>query len=556
MASAELLAALAAADASGVSGLNVSQKDIVKTQMLLGANSLAAAFAAADASGVSGLNVTQRDIIKTQMLLDAGSLLGSFAAADASGVSGLNVSQRNTVKTQMLLAGAGGAPSLPFSPPDLGGLEMWLEGDSLGVVDNQPINEWDDLSGNGHHVEQPTGSLQPIYKVNILNGHAVVRFDAADDFLASATFASELAQPNTVFLVNKWADTTTRTGFDGIDVNKRNMLYLTAADGFVAYAGTDQALKHQIPVQHLRWNLHAITYNGAASTYWLNRAVLATGNPGTMGLTGITLGRFAAPNQAVSGDIAELIIYNRALSDAERQQVEDYLATKYAIAGLLAGLDAWWSLDTTAPAWRDESGNGQVLGLFGTVPVVAGKIEGAASFNGVSGNFLEREPPDNFELFPWAGFSGQAWVKVHSLGADMSLFGNADKSTGTPTGWRLMYQGGPNGIALEGNDDDSIATERNLSSVPVVLNQWHHVVWTVTVAGDSHIWVDGVKDSDEHLVATDTTTSFHIGTDGSNTQPANADIDEVALWIGRVLTDAEAAWLWNSGTGRSYLDLT
>jgi hypothetical protein len=138
----------------------------------------------------------------------------------------------------------------------------------------------------------------------------------------------------------------------------------------------------------------------------------------------------------------------------------------------------------------------------------------------------------------------------------MSLFGNADLS-GLPKGWRLMYVGTENGLAIESNDSDLPATERNISDVEVVLNIWHHVVFTVTApAQNSHIWVDGVKRSDPHLAAFDTFTPFRIGTDGSNTKPANADIDEVALWIGRVFTDAEAAWLWKFGAGRSFFDLT
>ena len=150
---ATLQATLAAADASGVSGLNVSQKDTVKTQILLGASTLAAAFAAADASGVSGLNVSQKDTIKTQMRLGAADLQATFAAADLSGVSGLNVSQKDTVKTQRLLgastlaatlaaADVSGVSGLNVSQKNTIKTQMLLEGGSAPMTLMVGLVEW------------------------------------------------------------------------------------------------------------------------------------------------------------------------------------------------------------------------------------------------------------------------------------------------------------------------------------------------------------------------------------------------------------------------------
>lgn len=62
-------------------------------------------------------------------------------------------------------------------------------------------------------------------------------------------------------------------------------------------------------------------------------------------------GSVSGTDRYFRGDIAEIIVYNRALSDAERQQVIDYLDQKYEISPSLpiptAGLRAWFDAGTS-----------------------------------------------------------------------------------------------------------------------------------------------------------------------------------------------------------------
>lgn len=62
-------------------------------------------------------------------------------------------------------------------------------------------------------------------------------------------------------------------------------------------------------------------------------------------------GSVSSTNRFFKGDIAEIIAYNRALSDSERQQVIDYLDTKYQISPALpvpiTGLRAWFDAGTS-----------------------------------------------------------------------------------------------------------------------------------------------------------------------------------------------------------------
>jgi hypothetical protein len=55
-------------------------------------------------------------------------------------------------------------------------------------------------------------------------------------------------------------------------------------------------------------------------------------------------------NRYGNGDLAELVIYNRELNNGEIQEIEGYLAHKWALAGSLPSSHPWKSTTTTAPA--------------------------------------------------------------------------------------------------------------------------------------------------------------------------------------------------------------
>ena len=81
-----------------------------------------------------------------------------------------------------------------WTPAKLSGLKLWLDAGhgvfsdagTTPVAADDPVQQWNDLSGNGNHVVQATIGLQPLYKVNIVNGKPVIRFDGVDDSLRKA----------------------------------------------------------------------------------------------------------------------------------------------------------------------------------------------------------------------------------------------------------------------------------------------------------------------------------------------------------------------------------
>jgi hypothetical protein len=80
-------------------------------------------------------------------------------------------------------------------------------------------------------------------------------------------------------------------------------------------------------------------HSGTTETLYVNGAVVQTATGRRTTLSGIQntalLGR-GLSNTAFSGDIVEVIVYSRNLSDAERQQVENYLQQTYFPSGATA----------------------------------------------------------------------------------------------------------------------------------------------------------------------------------------------------------------------------
>ena len=198
-----------------------------------------------------------------------------------------------------------------------------------GLADGAAVGTWPDSSGLGRHAAQTTGSLQPTYQTGELNGHPVVRFDGTDDYLATAAFASE-PQPHTVFVISRLGTAiVTRYLLDGIVTTDRHALFLNASSQIEAFAGVsnlgDTATAGQVAV-------YAVTYNGASSGIWKNGVdVSGVGNVGGQALTGLTIGGRFNGVETLDGDVGEVIVYDRALTTAERQAVEQYLMTKWGV---------------------------------------------------------------------------------------------------------------------------------------------------------------------------------------------------------------------------------
>ena len=211
-----------------------------------------------------------------------------------------------------------------FSPATPSGLLVWLASDQ-GLDWASPfVDVWRDQSGNGNDAVQTSGASLPALVTDESSGMPMLHFDGTNDFLSLKT---RVTNGQTVFLVVRNSSTT---GYRAPLGDTSGYAYMSGSSREIWYGG-DAA---QIRSGETWLNGQAVT--GTTTTYPDAAGPLAV-------VTSIATAPAASSYLGQSsgtyywqGDIAEVVIYDRALTGEERYQVEQYLLRKYAsVDGLL-----------------------------------------------------------------------------------------------------------------------------------------------------------------------------------------------------------------------------
>lgn len=232
-----------------------------------------------------------------------------------------------------------------FTPTSIAGLQLWLDGSDITTLftdsakttpvtsDGDVVGAWADKSGNGNDVLQTTTANKPLYKVNIKNNKSALLFDGISDYLVNAF--TQLSQPYNVIIVAQMNASIVNNGvsaylFDGNDVTNRNLIFKDASgtpDCWSIYAGT--------PIQdgdcNSNWNVYFTLFSGVSSDLRINGTSVVSGDAGSNNLDGITIAcNYLTTSIFFKGYIAEILIYDPSISDANRSLLENYLNTKWA----------------------------------------------------------------------------------------------------------------------------------------------------------------------------------------------------------------------------------
>ncbi len=226
---------------------------------------------------------------------------------------------------------------------------LWLDA-GVGITMNgsNRISLWADTSGLSNNATQATDAAKPLWVDNVINGHPIVRLDGVNGTLAIPSVATGNF---TIFLVAKATttheiDSESTTGSDGASGQKyilagpspgganASAALSLGTNGVSYYERSASALPPLAVYNGTVGNTTALiclSNQAQSSTLYLNGQLVRVGLTSTANATlapteiGLdTAGGFA-------GDIAELLIYNRALTIQERANVETYLSRKYAL---------------------------------------------------------------------------------------------------------------------------------------------------------------------------------------------------------------------------------
>lgn len=203
-------------------------------------------------------------------------------------------------------------------------IKLWLKASSGITLNGSNVSSWID-GVNGYNAAQSNSTFQPAFVANALNGKPVIRFDGNNDYIKISSFI--YSNPNTVYIVYKQ-----NSNANQIILSKTiNTLFVQNDSNLLRlYAGTTQvgtALN-----QPFNFVTAGIIINGASSKVGVNGVWSGNLNPG-IGAFDSTLSIGWAECYSAywfTGDVAEIIIFNKELSLAERIVWEFYFKTEYA----------------------------------------------------------------------------------------------------------------------------------------------------------------------------------------------------------------------------------
>jgi len=246
-----------------------------------------------------------------------------------------------------------GDSSAPVPRP---GLALWLRADQGVFVNGATVVQWSDRSGNNRHATQPVPSQQPVLVRNAVGSHPALRFDGVDDHL---TFPAPVAGLGgmTIFLVSAALEELADVGNEQhaaltwTETEDASGVILNPSGSKVRFFfGTGQTQKvfvYSRPASIERdFSVTTAQKNGAVALLFVNgqEAFRLEGQGPSIGATeaigqiGRGYGNLRTDRKFVGqfegwcyfpGEIAEVIVYTRALGEVERKSVEQYLLGKY-----------------------------------------------------------------------------------------------------------------------------------------------------------------------------------------------------------------------------------
>ena len=219
-------------------------------------------------------------------------------------------------------------PAASSTVPVTSGLKVWLDGSSPYGVSSNILNEGDkiallpDFSGNGNHADSNNLTYQAPYIKDKYNGKGALdiinhnyRYKIPIDFLNDSNF--------TIFYVGQRYPT-----HGDYQLYASNQLYFYGYKKEMRWAQAGQTTYHDLPhytKNDLNLWSHTFDKNSGRKSYRQGNLVFE--DTFKTAPTGMTTAQIAYANEP----FAELLIYDRKLSDSERQTVENYLKAKFGL---------------------------------------------------------------------------------------------------------------------------------------------------------------------------------------------------------------------------------
>ena len=203
-----------------------------------------------------------------------------------------------------------------------------VRADKVVVDGSNYIESALDFSENGYDPSQFIQVSKPLYVANGFNGRPIMRFDGTNDYL-SVSFGTSYTAPITVFLVHQCTATSGANIylFDNLNTSSGLCLY-----NYGSILGTSASLRYTKAKPYPNPIITCLESNDTSSILYEDGVQQDTGTNTITSSDSLALGAYYGLSYYYKGDIAEMIMYNRLLTAAEKLQVTGNLKFYYGIS--------------------------------------------------------------------------------------------------------------------------------------------------------------------------------------------------------------------------------
>ncbi len=296
-------------------------------------------------------------------------------------------------------------------------LQLWLKADAGVTLDGSSVLSWADQSASPDAALQVAGAPgpenAPAFIASALNGKPALRFDGSDDYLTMPDTASlSITGDLTTYFVVKFDDFSSYNAVWAKTIDNLPAptdFYTLPGSGFPqVYRGDGTfgqlaAFASSVALTAGTYQTVGFAMEGTTCSHFIGGSVTSTGAinvvEGDLD-TPLMIGSRADFVTKMKGEIAEILIYDRALTPVERVAVASYLGTKYGIANELptitlnvspAGPHTTGDTVTVSATVADSDGsiadvkffaNGALIGTATAPPYSIGvRLETASTYN-------------------------------------------------------------------------------------------------------------------------------------------------------------------------------
>lgn len=239
-------------------------------------------------------------------------------------------------------------------------LVLWLDADEVSGVNGTTITTWNDQSGNSNNFTVGNGA---VFNTSTVNGYPAFNFNGTSHYFERAYTASLNPANFTVIAAD---NVTSSTNYKAVISNRDDPAGATA-NGFILYSRPTTDRWEFWTGINTGWNTGASSISTAGN--WSNQLIRFRNNNnskqlfidggrrfnGTISMNLNTVRPFrigagqneSTPNFYYSGDIGEIIMFDRFINNTQRIIIDNYLAAKYN-----------YTLSLRDYYTQDNSGNG------------------------------------------------------------------------------------------------------------------------------------------------------------------------------------------------------